>query len=416
MASMLIDLVDKKLSSSKVQGANGQATFDVMYSTGFLHIDYANGTTIFVEGNGKSFNYNSTGIVDGSTNTIIGRSGSGKSTLMFQIAGYMAKSNPKSTIYCDDIEGSLPEARKFFLLDMTEEEYKERVRYRNEGITTENVYERIRSIYDTKIQNKKDFIYDTGLFDIVGNKIKKYIPTFYLIDSIAMLLPESIEDDDTLGTNMSGGQIAKQNSMLMKKISQLCKSVNIVMISINHITKNIQTGYIPKQSQVAGLDTDERLPGGGTAIYLANNIFRVDDGAKLTADKDYGIDGSIVKFTIIKSRTNASRRTIPLIFNKTEGYFDPLLSYFHMLKSEGLVSGAGQRMYFDAAPDVTFSAKTFKNVYAESPDLQAAFADVLFTHLSKFLSVTKTVSKKENQAIMNLNNIFAQRGNSQIAS
>ena len=389
MASTLIDLVDKKLSSSKVNGANNEATFDVMYPTGFLHIDAANGTTIFVEGNGKSFQYNSTGIVDGSTNTIIGRSGSGKSTLMYQIVGYMAKCNPNSTIYCDDIEGSLPEARKFFLLDMTEEEYKQKVKYRNEGITTENVYERIRSIYETKIQNRKEFTYDTGLFDIVGNRIKKFIPTFYLIDSLAMLLPESIEDDDTLGTNMSGGQIAKQNSMLMKKISQLCKSVNIIMISINHITKNIQTGYIPKQSQVAGLDTDERLPGGGTAIYLANNIFRVDDGAKLTADKDYGIDGSIVKFTIIKSRTNASRRTIPLIFNKTEGKFDPLLSYFHMLKSEGLVSGAGQKMFFDGAPEVTFSARTFKKVYEESPELQAAFAQVLFNHISKFLSVTK---------------------------
>ena len=164
-------------------------------------------------------------------------------------------------------------------------------------------------------------------------------------------------------------------------------------------------------TQVAGLDTDERLPGGGTAIYLANNIFRVDDGAKLTADKDYGIDGSIVKFTIIKSRTNASRRTIPLIFNKTEGKFDPLLSYFHMLKSEGLVSGAGQKMFFDGAPEVTFSARTFKKVYEESPELQAAFAQVLFNHISKFLSVTKSVSKKENDTLMNLNNMFAQYNN-----
>lgn len=416
MASTLIDLVDKKLAGSKVNGANNQATFDVMYPTGFLHIDYANGTTIFVEGNGKSFSYNATGIVDGSTNTIIGRSGSGKSTLMFQIAGHLAKQHPKAVIYCDDIEGSLPEARKLFLVGMTEEEWKDRVRYRNEGITTENVYERIRSIYDTKTQNRKDFMYDTGMFDIVGNKIRKFIPTIYLIDSIAMLLPESIEDDDSLGTNMSGGQIAKQNSMLMKKISQLCKSVNIIMISINHITKNIQTGYIPKQSQVAGLDTDERLPGGGTAIYLANNIFRVDDGAKLTADKDYGIDGSIVKFTIIKSRTNASRRTIPLIFNKTEGYFDPLLSYFHMLNSEGLVSGAGQRMYFEGAEDITFSKRTFKQVFADNPKLQEVFADVLFNHLSKFLSVTKSVSKQNNAALDNLNNIFAQRSNNNFAA
>lgn len=410
----LAELVEKKLSGSKMAGVNNKAEFNVAYSTGFLHIDYLNGTTVYVEGHGKNFHYNSTGIVDGSTNTIIGRSGSGKSTLMFQIFGYFLNQFPECHLYMDDIEGSLPEARKFFLLDLSEEDFERRVHIRNSGITTENVYAKIRAIYDSKISNKKEFTYDTGLYDIQGNRITKFVPTLYGIDSFAMLMPENIEESDDLGTNMVGGQTAKQNSMLVKKISQLCKEANIILFTINHIATGIQTGYIPKQSQLAGLASDERLPGGQTAIYLANNLFRVDDGAKLTPDKDYGIDGSVIKFTIIKSRTNANRKSIPLIFNKTTGKFDELLSYFHLLKSEGKFDGAGAHLYFNELPDVKFNARSFKEVYQNNPELQEVFGRKLFELLSTYLSVTKSTSRETKKTITNLNDMFARMGNGEL--
>ena len=83
----LIDNFREKVSKLKTNGVSSEANFDVFYSSGFLSIDYLNGTTIFVEGKDRQFEYNATGIVDGSTNTFIGRSGSGKSTLITQIAG-----------------------------------------------------------------------------------------------------------------------------------------------------------------------------------------------------------------------------------------------------------------------------------------------------------------------------------------
>ena len=79
-----------------------------------------------------------------------------------------------------------------------------------------------------------------------------------------------------------------------------------MLFTINHILDNINVGFIPKQSQISGLAQDERLGGGGkTSLYLANNMFRVDDSLTLKADKDYGIDGSIISMTLVKSRTNA---------------------------------------------------------------------------------------------------------------
>ena len=410
MAS-LAQLVEKRLASNKTAGVNSKADFEVMYSTGFLSIDYLNGTSICVESPTMGeFNYDACGIVDGSTNTIIGRSGAGKSTLMMQIASNIAHQFDDCIIYIDDIEGSLPESRKHFLLGFNPDEFDERVKARDHDITTENLYQRIQAIHDEKIVNRKDLTYDTGYYDMRGNRILKLIPTLYLVDSLPMLMPESLADDDELGGSMSASSIAKTNTMLFKKISQLCKDANIIFFTINHILDDIQMGFIPKPQQISGLKQGERLPGGKAAIYLANNMFRVDDSKTLKADADYGIDGSIVEMTLVKSRTNTTKKKIFLIFDKTEGRFDNELSLYHLLKTEGKIEGAGQRSYFKELPEVTFSPKTFRSVLAQSPELQQTFVNESYALLSTYLSNTKSKAvEEESNASTNIKDLFHQR-------
>ena len=407
MAS-LAELVEKRLASNKTAGVNSKAEFEVMYSTGFLSIDYLNGTSIWVESPTLGeFSYDACGIVDGSTNTIIGRSGSGKSTLLLQIASNIAHQNDEVIIYIDDIEGSLPESRKHFLLGFNPEEFNQRVRLRDHDITTENLYQRIQGIHDEKIAHRKELTYDTGYYDMQGNRIFKMVPTLYLVDSLPMLMPESLTEDEELGGSMSASSIAKTNTMLFKKISQLCKDANIIFFTINHILEEIQMGFITKAAQISGLKPGERLPGGRAAIYLANNMFRVDDSKTLKADSDYGIDGSIIEMTLVKSRTNTTKKKIYLIFDKTEGKFDNELSLYHLLKTEGKIEGTGQRSYFECCPDVTFSAKTFKSVLASSVELQEAFVKTSYELLSTFLSNTKSQAPvEESQASSNIKDIF----------
>jgi hypothetical protein len=176
--------------------------------------------------------------------------------------------------------------------------------------------------------------------------------------------------------------------MIIKKIAQICTEANIMLFTVNHIMDDIQMGFIPKAAQISGLKQGERLPAGKTAIYLANNMFRVDDSITLKAKEGFGIDGSIVNFTVIKSRTNATKKSVPLIFNKTEGMFDRDLSLFQLLKDAGKIEGAGVKLYLESAPDVKFSQKTFKEVFANSPELQQAFAKECFEVLREFLSDT----------------------------
>ena len=408
--SLLLNNFNKVMSKSKDFGAKETAKFDVMYSTGFLAIDYLNGTVVHVKGNDRDFSYNSCGIVDGSTNTIIGRSGSGKSTLLMQICGNIVRpfieKDMSTGLFIDDIEGSLPYARKEFLLGLTEEQISEYTVIRNSGITAENLYKRIKAIADEKINNEKEYTYDTGYYDIHGNRVFKMIPTVYVVDSLPMLLPENLSDEDDLAGSMAASSIAKTNTMVFKQISQLCKKANIIFFTINHILEEIQMGFIPKAAQISGLKQGERLPGGRAAIYLANNMLRVDDTNTLKPDKDYGIDGSIISMTLVKSRTNATKKSIPLIFNKTEGRFDEILSLFHLLKTEGVFSGAGAYQYLDDAPDAKFSQRNFKDVLAKSPELQKAFAKECYKILSTYLSETKAVEADVSEVSSNINSMF----------
>jgi RecA/RadA recombinase len=390
----------EKISKLKTAGVSAVAEFDVLYSSGFLSIDYLNGTVVHVESEERTFTYNSVGIVDGSTNSVIGRSGSGKSTLLTQMAGNIVKpfikKDMSTGIYIDDIEGSLPQVRKEFLLGLTTEEIAKYVEVRNSGITTENVFQRIQTIHDIKVDNRKEFEYDTGLFDTYGNRIYKLVPTVYMIDSLPMLLPEDVAEKDELSGSMTASSIAKANTQLFKKISQLCKEANIILFTVNHILDEIQMGFIPKAAQISGLKQGERLPGGKAAIYLANNMFRADDSLTLKADKDFGIDGSVVNITLVKSRTNATKRSVPMIFNKTEGCFDNVLSLFMLLKNEGRLKGAGAYSYLEECPDVKFSQKNFKQQLEDHKELREAFSKECYNILCTFLSDTKNRHFEEN--------------------
>ena len=64
MSSSLMDRVKSRLAKAKVDVSREE--FEVLYSTGFVGLDYLNGTMVHVNGNKINTSYRSTGIVDGS--------------------------------------------------------------------------------------------------------------------------------------------------------------------------------------------------------------------------------------------------------------------------------------------------------------------------------------------------------------
>lgn len=381
-----------------------EANADVLYPTGFLPFDFLNGYRVHVKSDTQDFWYNAVGIVDGSSVSLAGRSGSGKTTAAIQMAANIVRPFPEATIFFDDIEGGSNATRRELLTHFTPEEAEQRIIYRNTAVSAENFYKRIASIYEIKMNNRADFEYDTGKLDSRGNKIYKLIPTVYILDSLAMLTPEKLTEEEELSGQMSTTATAKTNTAVFKRIVPKLKAANIILFTINHINDKIEVNaFTHTKSQVSFLKPGETLPGGKAALYLANNLIRVDDGAKLKETDGLGINGKIVDFEIIKSRTNAAGRSVPMVFDFTNG-FDDILSLFMFLKSTGAII-TGATCYLRGHEDMKFRQRDFKNKLFDNPEFAKAFNEVARAELETLLGNPEVEEQKNitqpNQVIIN---------------
>ena len=381
-----------------------EAVADVMYPTGFLPFDFLNGYKVHVKSDTQDFWYSSVGIVDGSSTMILGRSGSGKTTIALQMAANIIRPFPEATIFYDDIEGGSNDTRRELLTHFTPEECQQRIIYRNTAVSAENFYKRIASIYEIKMNNRADFEYDTGKLDSQGNKIYKLIPTVYILDSLALLTPEKLTEEEELSGQMSTTATAKTNTAVFKRIIPKLKAANIILFTINHINDKIEiNAFTHSKAQISFLKQGETLPGGKAALYLANNMIRVDDGAKLKETDGLGINGKIVDFEIIKSRTNAAGRSVPMVFDFTSG-FDDILSLFMFLKSTGAII-TGATCYLRGHEDMKFRQRDFKNKLFNDPEFAKAFNEVARAELETLLGNPEVEDQKNitqpNQNIIN---------------
>ena len=381
-----------------------EAVADVLYPTGFLPFDFLNGYRVHVKSETEDFWYNSVGIVDGSSTTVCGRSGAGKTTVALQMAANIVRPFPEATIFFDDIEGGSNATRRELLTHFTPEEAEQRIIYRNTAVSAENFYKRIASIYEIKMNNRADFEYDTGKLDSQGNKIYKLIPTVYILDSLALLTPEKLTEEEELSGQMSTTATAKTNTAVFKRIIPKLKAANIILFTINHINDKIEiNAFTHSKAQISFLKQGETLPGGKAALYLANNMIRVDDGAKLKETDGLGINGKIVDFEIIKSRTNAAGRSVPMVFDFTSG-FDDILSLFMFLKSTGAII-TGATCYLRGHEDMKFRQRDFKNKLFNDPEFAKAFNEVARAELETLLGNPEVEDQKNitqpNQAIIN---------------
>ena len=402
---LLADRFRAQMAKTKDPRMN-EAEADVLYSTGFLPIDFLNGYKAHVKKpNGEEYWYNATGIVDGSSTNFIGRPSSGKTTIAVQMAANIIRPFPDAVMFYDDIEGGSNAARREILTQFSPTEIDQKVIYRNSAVTAENFYNRIESIYNEKLNNKADYEYNTGLLDSKGNEIYKLIPTVYILDSLAMLTPEKIVDDGSeLGGQMNATAMAKTNTAVFKRIVPKLKAANIILFTINHINDKVEINpFSHSKSQVGFLKQNETLPGGKAALYLANNMIRVDDGKVLTEKDGLGIYGKIVDFTFIKSRTNASGRSVPMVFTYDRG-FDNILSLFVFLKANEAIEQKGAYCTLKGYPDMKFTQKGFIEKLDTDPEFVKAFSEVARTELETLLAKPVESTSINNQSHQNIIN------------
>lgn len=379
-----------------------EASGDIGYPTGFLNFDFTNGCIVHPKNKEKNIDqkYYSVGYTDGSFVMVIGRSGCGKSTYLAQVAANIVRPFKTSCIFEDSIEGGMQWNRREALSGFHDDELKSRYIVRNSGVTAENFYKRIKMIHDMKLENPEEYMYDTGLLDSFGNPIKKFEPTVYILDSIAMIMPEKYTEEDELSGQMSTTASAKAVAQIFRTIIPMLKSANIILFVINHIMQDVQINPMQhSKAQVSYLKQGERLPKGNTVIYLANNIIRLDDCSKLKEGEGFNIPGSIVEVTLVKSRSNRANLSTKLVFNQDTG-FDPVLSLFLFLKEAGRINGAGVGLYIDDRSDIKFSQRNFKEKLAENHELEEIFMKACSEELTKIPTEVEQSNSTESQSMV----------------
>lgn len=395
--SLLSDMFREKVSKMGYDMRN-EAVPAIGYPTGFLNFDYLNGY-IATEKNPETEEYEeyyNLGIEDGSYVSFIANTGVGKSTLVCQIAANIARRFETTTIFEDMIEATgMNDSRRLELSKFTEDEYKKRYIIRNTGVTTESIYARIKMIHDLKIEHPEDFIYDTGRRDLQGKPIMKLEPTIYIIDSIAMLMPEKYIEEDELAGKSMGAASALIASNVFKMIIPLLKSANIILFGINHILEDVQMTAMPKKNPVPYLKQGERIPKGRTATFLANNIIRLDNANKLKVDEGYHIEGSVIEASLVKSRASGKKKPTRLVLDFANG-FDPWLSALETMKYNKLLYGGGASLAVDPEKQFKFSLGTFRDKVLNDQEFRNVFVKHALDYLKTTVMRSATTNIDEN--------------------
>ena len=404
-------------------------TSRLQYPTGFMYLDYGAGSylTVYDEEEYPIYTYHNIGIPRGSVNVLISKSQGGKTTLAINMAVAIIEAyinqfirnrmmenqwegKSKADPYYDgspiiqilDTEKTLPTDYVKKVAQYTNKLTKEHVII-NPITTDKDLIRCLEQHVKYKVDHMKKI--QMPMLDMYGKPIFDYPPTVMISDSTSQLLIEDCDDPamikkgknaatisniyDNNIQNTAGARRAKIITALYSQLVNYADRYNIIIFSINHINKMLPVNGMPVK-QYRGLRAGETIGGGEKAIYLANSILRLDVIKNVssvgTTSVNLGDDvkGHIAIASWIKSKTNSRSNNCQLVYTNRAGY-DPLLSNLWQMKENGTLKEAGRFLYLPGYEDCKFTMKTFRDVFADHPELIRGTYDILRDECAKML-------------------------------
>jgi hypothetical protein len=328
----------------------------------------------------------------------VGNSGSGKTSKIIEMACGIADQYEESDVWHYDYERSTSKARVMNLTGWSSEHYEEKYQLFQKDISAETLFRACKEIEKIKKENYDDIKIDSGYTDKDGNPIYYLPPTVIIVDSVALLAPEDVEEDDDLKGSMGASAIAKSNTNIFKRIMNPIENANIIVMLVNHLTSKIEIGPIKSQAQVNFLGQSESIPGGRVITYLTDTLTKLVTGSKLTPDKELGIKGFYLEGILIKSRNTEAGTRFKMVFEQKYG-INNLLTNFVNLKELGRITGAGRSYKLDTCPDVKFSLKEFSEKYYNNDSLRKAFDKAVVEEYTKFIPEIGSEISNNNEEI-----------------
>jgi len=256
-----------------------------------------------------------------------------------------------------------------------------------------------------KLNNKKDYTFETPIIDKDGKPIKVLFPTFGEIDSFSEFETsdiEEIQDKNELGN--SGGntihmRLGLAKTRLMMELPGLCNGTGHYLIMMAHIGDNIEMSQGPYNTPVKKLqhmNQGEKIKGvTDKFLFLPNIVWQTVTSSKFTNQNTKGPeypktrdnpdegsqDLNIVTVKLLRNKTGPSGVTIDLIVSQTEGLLASL-SEFHFLKENGRYGLEGSNLSYNLIlyPDVKLGRTIVREAIDNDPLLRRAIkitADLL---------------------------------------
>lgn len=404
-----------------------QATSQILYPTGFMYLDYINGSIAmsYDDDENPCGLYHNIGVMNGSLNIIIGKSQVGKSTIATKMAvgileTWMNKviqdhmgirklnpgvEFPAPLLHYIDVEKT-----------MSADYIKKMSGYRNKELkailelTRASTYDDVQQALKWHCRYKEINMAQIKMpmNDVYGNPIVAYPPTVMILDSTTQINSDDTDTAEDEGfahaTQMTAGarraqMIGKLNTMLMN----MAKKYNIIVFEISHINQQPQMTMMPPSKQYRALKPGETIAGGEKQLYLATSILRLDQrfwiGTEKASMKNFGegVTGFITDAQFIKTKSNAKGSVVQLVYTEAMSY-DPFLSTAYFAMQTGDLKKVGNNYILDDYPDYKFNIKNIVDVFAENSQLIPAFYDQMVKKLTKYLGSYELGSATNNNS------------------
>lgn len=386
----------------------------VPYKTGLDLLDYRLGYKLVAKDMDENIigNHDAIGVVGGSFITLIGKSGTAKTAMACKMAANIVKPYKNGLVIHFDLEGAMTLTRYRNLTNLTNKELSEHIILKSDRTYLENITDTIMAITQEKAKHKKDYTYTTEFKNEFGEKMDLYVPTVFVIDSIPQLSmkPEQKKvkakkgsgeedymiDNIELGKNTYAMRVARDLTQFFKQYLSIIREYNITIISINHIHPKIQIDnpFAKSQAQVLYLKQDEQLPGGTATVYYANTIIKnVAVGTSKANIEEDGYAGFTVKSEIIKSRTNISGVSVPLVYDQNRGFSNERSLLYYAKEELGILNGGRRNSrYIGDNKDVRFDELNFVEEF-KRPEVKQVLMDAVQPHLEAMLFGTTDVGE-----------------------
>lgn len=408
------NLLLKRLRENDQDNLFEQSNSLVPYKTGLDLLDYRLGYKLVAKDMDENIigNHDAIGVVGGSFITLIGKSGTAKTAMACKMAANIVKPYRNGLVIHFDLEGAMTLTRYRNLTNLTNKELSEHIILKSDRTYLENITDTIMAITQEKAKHKKDYTYTTEFKNEFGEKMDLYVPTVFVIDSIPQLSmkPEQKKvkakkgsgeedymiDNIELGKNTYAMRVARDLTQFFKQYLSIIREYNITIISINHIHPKIQIDnpFAKSQAQVLYLKQDEQLPGGTATVYYANTIIKnVAVGTSKANIEEDGYAGFTVKSEIIKSRTNISGVSVPLVYDQNRGFSNERSLLYYAKEELGILNGGRRNSrYIGDNKDVRFDELNFVEEF-KRPEVKQVLMDAVQPHLEAMLFGTTDVSE-----------------------